>query len=369
MVRHISGEGEKPEPSELKKKKGVDAESFRDMMRVGKAREVDPEEKRKRKRREEAEGVAPGKPKAFFIEPSPPKAKGSEDKFKLSLEGKVGTGALPSAPSPPETYPQEEEYLSISEVEPAREKKEKRAEKKKGEPPTQKPKGKKIPKKGVPLERKLLIEPKAAFKPERTQTFFEELGKTISEKEKKIEEEVAEELAPPLPLPPGSWETIRTLEKEAEKELLAELPLTPSVPIQTYPEIPTGFAITGGVELHLPPQMIELFERMVGVMTVMNLSGITETTIHLTSPQFSNSIFYGSQIVISEFTTAPKAFNVEFKGSPQSIALIQRYSPEILATFAAGNYNFSVNRIETSLLGAGKPPVKKRGKVTRKKKA
>lgn len=96
-------------------------------------------------------------------------------------------------------------------------------------------------------------------------------------------------------------------------------------------------------------QMLDIFERMVGVMTVLKSSGMTQTTIHLTGPQFASSIFNGCQITIQEFSSAPKSFNIQFVGSPQAVQAFEAKIPMINSAFSAGNYDFKVNRLEANL--------------------
>ncbi len=103
-------------------------------------------------------------------------------------------------------------------------------------------------------------------------------------------------------------------------------------------------------------------------MTVMNTTGVTKTTINLDNPKFANSVFYGAQIVISEFSTAPKAYNIQLLGNQQAVALFTNNAQELVAAFQAGNYTFKVNRIDTGYL-TGAPEERKREtrRVKRKK--
>jgi hypothetical protein len=43
------------------------------------------------------------------------------------------------------------------------------------------------------------------------------------------------------------------------------------------------------------------------------------------------------------------AYNIQFVGSPQGVALFQGNVSDLMAAFQGGNYNFKVNRIETHL--------------------
>jgi hypothetical protein len=98
------------------------------------------------------------------------------------------------------------------------------------------------------------------------------------------------------------------------------------------------------------PQVQDIFDRMVGVMTVMQASGMTETTITLNAPQFASSVFFGTQIIIQEFSTAPQAYNIQINGSAQAVALFQGNAEDLMAAFQSGNYNFRVNRLEMGYL-------------------
>ena len=113
---------------------------------------------------------------------------------------------------------------------------------------------------------------------------------------------------------------------------------------------------------------MEIFDRMVGVMTVMSMSGITETVITLNTPQFASSVFFGSQIIIQEYSTAPQAYNIQLNGSPQAVALFQGNADDLMAAFQAGNYNFRVNRLEAGHL-TERPLFKRKEKAGGEKEA
>ena len=85
-------------------------------------------------------------------------------------------------------------------------------------------------------------------------------------------------------------------------------------------------------------------------MTVMNLSGMTETVVTLNAPQFASSVFFGSQIIIQEFSSAPKQFNIQLNGTPQATALFQGNATDLMAAFQQGNFGFRVHRLETGTI-------------------
>lgn len=124
-----------------------------------------------------------------------------------------------------------------------------------------------------------------------------------------------------------------------------------------------GVSVSGplaSVMGNLPPQIVDMFERMAGVMTVMTSSGMKETTITLNSPQFANSPFFGSQIVIREYSTAPKAFNIMLLGNPQAMEAFHGKIGSLQAAFNMSEYNFRVHRLETALLKEAAPVLERK---------
>lgn len=195
-------------------------------------------------------------------------------------------------------------------------------------------------------------------KAEETAGFFEQLGKEGRKKPAKTPEELEKEAelqeiastqgTPPPFAPAAGKEGKKTEEKETTAEMELGVPITPGEVIsQEAPPI-TPEALPSYANLH--PQVMELFDRMVGVMTVMTMTGMTETVITLNAPQFASSVFFGTQIIIQEFSTAPQAFNIQLNGTPQAVALFQGNANDLMAAFQAGNYNFRVNRLETGYL-------------------
>jgi len=366
--------GEKgPRPSEEpKRKKGPDSEAFREMMKVGKVRETDPEEKRKRKSQAEAEEeftaqqAGPAPHQGLGAEAPPPPFLGAEESQQPT--GGVGAEPPPNLPATAPQYtpgvepaPEPQEPQPIQEGAPSKKKKRKKkaegpAPKEVITAPTKKGKTEKGElKKKAEIPPSKLAQPQKAEKKETTRAPKlpkAEEGPPVKEPEKK-EKQVAGQLEgiEQKPLPPGGWEASKETEKKQEPtgpslEVETQSPgtqagITPVQPEAAPSPLAAPFA-------HLPPQIAQIFERMVGVMTVMNESGITETTINLDNPQYANSVFYGAQITISEFSTAPKEFNIELTGNQQALNLMEANAEELVAAFQAGKYNFKVNRIDLS---------------------
>lgn len=386
-----------PGPEGPKRKKSSEPDRFREMMKSGKVRETDPEEQRKRKSQaereeEEAAEMTTAQPSnRSMIIPTP---SGDFD-IKIPESAGVTPAEEPAAPTPqPSIYEPPvapEEHYPLAETEPTvstpqqpRTERRREVEQKK-EPPVVE-KGKKVEK---PAEKKVEAHPPGK-KPVTKKEIVEAKKPTLeqAQKPKKPTEEPppsAEEAVapPPAQLPQGAWEATEDLERGEEKLVKKVAPVKKEEPV-----IPTTFQtgappaapviLPGGEPLqpltapfaNLPAPVAALFERMVGVMTVMNTpgSGVTETTINLDNPKFANSVFYGTQIIITEFSTAPKAYNIQLLGNQQAITLIDNNKQELLAAFQAGNYTFKVNRIDTGHLTAAPEERKREARRVKRKK-
>jgi hypothetical protein len=209
-----------------------------------------------------------------------------------------------------------------------------------------------------------MLEETEPSKVQDTTGFFEQLGKGgeggkqgkgHAETPEALEEE-AEIQGIGAPSQPSSF--TRALEEKGEKKVddkQSSLDMgalatagVPGEPLGAAAPPPPPEVLPPYANLH--PQVMEIFDRMVGVMTVMSMSGMTETVITLNAPQFASSVFFGSQIIIQEFSTAPQSFNIQLNGTPQAVALFQGNANDLVAAFQAGNYNFRVNRLETGHL-------------------
>jgi hypothetical protein len=292
---------------------------FKEVLRVEQVKEVDPDEKKKRKRREEEEAAqsATAVRKAPATPPVPP----SKPAAMPALEG---TGI--SAPSTEQAALSEESAetvdRSISSRSPTRS--------------------------AVPSETpaELVTPPAAPEEPPKTPPAA------------LVQEKAAEELS-------QEDQMLRVaLFESAKKTIAHSLATRPAAPPPAEekppksvapPPPPTPYAA-------LSPQLFELYERMVGVMTVMDSSGVTETTVSLSSPQLAASVFNGAQIIIREYSTAPKAFNVQLAGSPEAVNLFQSNIDKLTAAFETGQYNFQIHRLETVLQTATPPRTEKRKK-------
>jgi hypothetical protein len=184
-------------------------------------------------------------------------------------------------------------------------------------------------------------------------------------------ETIAQPPAPPLepaaqmPIPAEKKveEEIKTKEKEevAKKVTVKKKVEKAEAHAEAAPVVPPAASTLGPLfigpasaaapsYMTLKPEILALFEKMVGVISVMKDMNDTETTIHLNTPEFANSKFFGAQIVIKEYSTAPLAYNIEFQGTAQNAADIEKEVGAFMNAFQTGNHNFSIHRFESRLL-------------------
>lgn len=325
-VDRVRGPSGAPEPP--KKKKNVDREAFEELMRMQKTPETDPEEQRKRKQQHEIEEDA----SAETVQSSSVKEDQSveldAEAFSLSREKGKASDQL----TRPET-------LSSIEGKKAKAKKED---------------------KRIKVEQRAIKE-QAAAKTKKEDTARGEIKEKAEEKEEQMEGVTT--------LPPGGWEAPLEKIKEEKKQVEAISAKTEQDLLFAGKQLSLlSEAVSGAAPyLRLSTQVMEIFERIVGVLTVMTQEGITKTTMTLDSPHFANSLLFGSEIVITEYSTAPKAFNIEFLGTPQAVNLMQGNIEELLAAFSAGHYTFKVNRIEASLFPSTRRVDRKVPKPKKKK--
>jgi hypothetical protein len=194
---------------------------------------------------------------------------------------------------------------------------------------------------------------------EETAALFAQMGQkdqpSIVEK-KKVAAEEAAGMGVAAPSPTMSPQKIEQEEKKDHRKKEKEIaPLktelgTPTSQLPMQGETPEGIQPPLAPYTTMNAQVLDLFERMVGVMTIMTDSKMTETVITLNTPHFASSVFYGSQIIIREYASAPKVFNIQLNGYPEAVALFQENEDDLMAAFQYGNYNFRVNRLETGHL-------------------
>jgi hypothetical protein len=392
-VKPVGSPGSGPEPARSKKDRASDPQGFKEayskVEKVEETHEDQPKKKRASKGEEDddmsvAETGAPTPPsKLFSLEPETPKDSlviGPSTKQTFSSPKQPGPAAAPlytppdadlweeqssdevdftppQAPQTPQTTPPPAYTPSNVGPPPANQPQSLQPQNTQSGPPqtssSQKTPGtsKAASSKATSSQQAPLASPKIA-----KEGSFKPVGS--KEKSENNDEETQGMTMEGLASPPISRADALYREKTEKKvsdasvslpEGSAALSLTPST-MQTPPA-----SATPAPYIYLHPTVLEYFERSVSTITVMMSTGVTETTVSL--HEQSNSIFAGAKITIREFSTAPKAFNIEFTANPEAVAIFQSNVDDLMAAFQSGGYNFKVNRIETRI---GRPLVRRK---------
>ena len=172
-----------------------------------------------------------------------------------------------------------------------------------------------------------------------------------SKKEEKVEEESSFQESSGIKTTVSESKELQK-DKEEEDDEEESIPSTTPSSIQSlFPP----FIYMDGIKLpsytKLSPEVFALFEQLSWVITIRETLQEklekTQTSFILDGPQFSSSIFYGSQITIEEFASAPKEYNIYFSGSQEARDLFDAHKAELEDAFHTGGFSFTVQIIQT----------------------
>jgi hypothetical protein len=322
-------------PSSASEKKGrkstPDSEEFKEMMKTGKVGEPEFEKPKKRRSQggEEEEPSQISEP----LQKSKPATTTPFSQPRINIS-KESSQVQPPQEQQKEVFTEEDKEKKVEKKEKAKEKKKKEFAEvvvyKKGEKKVEEPsiKEEKIEELTVP-EEKIFI--KEMPKPE----------KEIKKEEKKAAQKIPsfpkkEEIASTKEKKPSE-----TLKKEEFKHeistVLQEMPF--NIASQTE-------SLTSALSPYLHPDIVPLFEKMVGTIIHIQAGGITRTQVILNSPAFTSSIFFGSSIVLEKYSTAPDSFNIFLRGPQEAVAMFNDNLDGLLDAFKRGNFNFKIGRLE-----------------------
>ncbi|MCF7851936.1 MAG: hypothetical protein K9M07_01700 [Simkaniaceae bacterium] len=141
----------------------------------------------------------------------------------------------------------------------------------------------------------------------------------------------------------GKLETHLSRDKEEREDQQQDMPQT----IQAISPTTTPMPIEAPAYSHLNPQVFDLFERMVGVLTIEMGKGVSTTTVTLNMP---NSVFNGAKIVIDHYDIAPHSFNLLLQGSEQAVNMFNANLSDLAAAFQGSKLAFEVNIRRPELL-------------------
>lgn len=102
--------------------------------------------------------------------------------------------------------------------------------------------------------------------------------------------------------------------------------------------------ITQNLSPYLHPDIVPIFEKMVGTILQINAKGITKTELLLNSPSFTSSIFFGSKISFEKYSTAPDTFNIVLSGPNRAVETFNDNLSSLIGAFK--KTDIKINRIE-----------------------
>lgn len=135
----------------------------------------------------------------------------------------------------------------------------------------------------------------------------------------------------------------------ASTATMAQAPIT--IPINEPPPMPAQAASAS----YLSPQVHELFQTMIGLVMVKQVTSeggpATEMEVALNNPEYANSKFYGLTIKITEYKSAPGAYNIELVGSSDQTKILEEQKRKLISALNDNRYSlpFTVNRLDVSL--------------------
>jgi len=143
--------------------------------------------------------------------------------------------------------------------------------------------------------------------------------------------------------------------KEDESSFIEANADTAGIPLPTFENPIPAVASAAEVPAYskLSPEVHELFEKMGGVMLIQQDKGITTTTMNINMP---GSVFNGTQVVLSQYSTAPNSFNIQLIGNPESVKLFSQNLDGLKESFRQANFNFETNILKPIIATSRKAP-------------
>jgi hypothetical protein len=141
--------------------------------------------------------------------------------------------------------------------------------------------------------------------------------------------------------------------------------------LNSYKEFPQDVKILAEAATRsLPPNTTndvhKLFTHLVGMLIHIDNNGISKTEITLNSPNMVGSIFYGSTITLTKFSTAPNSYNITLKGSPKAVNIFNDNISSLVAAFRKQKYGFEIYKINAELQVKEKPSFHRKEKASKK---
>ncbi len=100
----------------------------------------------------------------------------------------------------------------------------------------------------------------------------------------------------------------------------------------------------------IPEVVQDFFDKLVDWMQHVDNDGIKKTTLILNRDP--SSIFSGTKITLTEYSSAPKIFNLHLSSSPEAVKLFQAHAQALINAIHHKDNDFDIHRIEADLLSS-----------------
>ncbi|OGN63059.1 MAG: hypothetical protein A3F09_01545 [Chlamydiae bacterium RIFCSPHIGHO2_12_FULL_49_11] len=173
--------------------------------------------------------------------------------------------------------------------------------------------------------------------------------KRIRKARGKDEEDIAlpsEKNAQPgiVSVPPQTERISPVAAKSEEKDLITT---GSNIPTANLTRAPTAQEAIVPPFTELSSNAFDLFEKMIGYVTLETAKGISRTTVTVNMP---GTIFHGSEIHIDHYDTAPHSFNVRFHGQEEAVNQFTQNLPQFNEALKAITLPFQINLQQPVLL-------------------
>jgi len=115
-----------------------------------------------------------------------------------------------------------------------------------------------------------------------------------------------------------------------------------------------------------PKDVHQLFTHLVGMLIHIDNNGITKTEVTLNSSTMQGSVFYGSTITLTRYSTAPNSYNIKLTGSPQAVNIFNDNLSSLIAAFRKQKYGFEIYKISAEQETKDKPLFHRKKKISKK---
>ncbi len=332
-IERIAPIGDEGKDKKAGKASSPDSEAFREMMKVGKTRETELDERNRRKLPKREEDIEEENP--VESERAPP----SESDIYYYRQAEKEAGASKELPESELFW----NKASAKKIDPKKKAKmietlehEIKKEKIQVAPGPTFETGKKMEKKPPSIT----TAPKPTVKSEE-----KKILKTapFSEKGEKIKE------APLLKTP--EKEKVHKEEtgdiKKGKKAKAAEKEKAPSSQGIVLPQniLLEAQTIASKVEAALNKEIVPIFEEIVGTIMYLEQKGISTTTIILDNPKFAASRFYGAEITFEKYSTDPTSYNIRLTGSQEAVTIFLDNLDGLYKSLKDADLDFEVGRL------------------------